>query len=70
MGDGKMNRYWFEHWKQGQIVGIEICLANSVSEAISQLSDKFSGVFRLGDKQTEQQRYKENLKQLERIAGE
>lgn len=46
-------------------------LAHSVQEAVSLLSDLHpKGVFRLKDKQTEQQRIKENWLEFERVLGD
>lgn len=65
-----MNNYWFEHWKNGSLVNIEMCQAKSVKEAVCLLSDQFKGCFKLVDKQTEIQRVKENWRQFEAISGD
>lgn len=62
-----MTRYWFENWKDGKVVNLVMELANSVAEAVSNLSGQYKGVFLLIGSQTEEQRIKENLKEFERV---
>ena len=60
-----MTRYWFEHWKDGKMVEVKMVLASTIQEAVSQLSDELKGVFLLKDKQTEQERVRENWQTVE-----
>lgn len=64
-----MNRYWFENWKDGNVTQLVMELANSVAEAVSNLSGQYKGVFLLISEQTEEERNQENLKELERICN-
>lgn len=61
-----MNRYWFERWFQGKCVGVEMCFAINLQHAVYQLSEQYSGVFLLKDKQTEVQRNRENWQEFYR----
>ena len=45
-------------------------LASTIQEAVSQLSDELKGVFLLKDKQTEQERVRENWQRFYQVSGD
>lgn len=65
-----MTRFWFQVWKDGKMVGVKMVLTSTIQEAVSQLSDELKGVFLLVDKQTEEERIKENWRHYHAVAGE
>ena len=65
-----MTRYWFEHWKDAKTVEVKMVLASTIQEAVSQLSDELKGVFLLKDKQTEQERVRENWQRFYQVSGD
>ena len=65
-----MTRYWFEHWNDGKMVEVKMVLASTIQEAVSQLSDELKGVFLLKDKQTEQERVRENWQRFYQVSGD
>lgn len=65
-----MTRFWFQVWKDGKMVEIKMVLTSTIQEAMSQLSDELKGVFLLVDKQTEEERIKENWQHYHAVVGE